>query len=235
MKFKISKAEFDKLSAEEQKRYSSKGDDYVLQVEGMPDFEAQEQRIAAMDAKVAELLDEKKKAAKKAKEAEDAAEEIRRKAAEENKDVEALNASWQKKLDAQRQEFEARESSYQGTITELTADAQSSALAAKIAGEDSDIILPHIKGRIKTEFKEGKASTVVLDEKGQPSALKVDDLENEFRNNPKFARIVVGGKGSGSGSGGGSGGGAAGKGDIGGDRSARVAAINSRFPNLGKE
>ena len=60
-------------------------------------------------------------------------------------------------------------------------------------------MLPHIEKRLKTEHRDGKPQTIVLDDKGQPSAMTVDELKTEFQNDAAFAPLIVGTKANGAG------------------------------------
>ncbi|MCY1459625.1 hypothetical protein D9M71_771160 [compost metagenome] len=72
----------------------------------------------------------------------------------------------------------------------------------------------------------------MLDQAGKLSATTLDELKAEFTNDPAFGPLIAGSKASGGGaSGAGKGGGAA-KGNIGGTKDERTAALQSRFADL---
>lgn len=189
--------------------YTEKDGKFVLGVDGLPEPED----VSGLKAKLEQLMDEKKAAARKTKEAEDAAEAARLEAAKKSGDTEALEKSWSEKLSARESELQAQIDELSGTVTNLTSGQTATKLASEIALQGSaDVLLPHIQGRLKTEYKDGQARTVVLDKDGKPSALTVDELKAEFQNNPAFAPLIVGSKATGGGANSGNhGGGAAGK------------------------
>jgi hypothetical protein len=92
--------------------------------------------------------------------------------------------------------------------------------------------LPHIERRLSVEQRDGKPVVVVLDQQGKLSAATLDELKAEFANDTAFAPLIAGSKASGGGAGGAGGGGGAAKGNIGGTKEERQAAIASRFSDL---
>lgn len=126
--------------------------------------------------------------------------------------VEDLEKAWQKKhadiigaKDAERLAVEA-------DLHRLLVDNVAQSIAREIAVHGADpVILPHIKGRLAVDIRDGKRTTVVLDADGKASALTVEELKQEFVSNAAFAPVIAAGKGSGSGAGGVSGGGATNK------------------------
>lgn len=207
--------------------YEKKGDKFQLKVEGIP----QGEDVAGLKAKVEELLAEKKEAARKAKEAEEAAKAAAEEAARKNGDVAALEKSWQEKLAKREQELLQQVEGLSGNINAMLVDNVAVKLASELAVPGSaDLLIPHIKSRLAAEQREGKFVTVIRDKDGKPSASTIDDLKTEFASNPAFAPVIVGSKASGGGAGGGNGGGAANqKGNMGGSKEERIAAINARL------
>lgn len=186
--------------------YEEKDGKFMLKVDGIP----QGEDVSGLKTKVDELLAEKKAEAKKRQEAEEAA----RKAAEEHArssgDVEALEKSWQEKLSKREQELSEQIAALESDLGNITVGSTADSLAAELALPGSaKALLPHIKQRLKTERRDGKPVTTVLDADGKPSAMSIDDLKAEFANDPAFAPIIVGSKASGGGAGGAKGGGAA--------------------------
>jgi hypothetical protein len=92
--------------------------------------------------------------------------------------------------------------------------------------------LPHIERRLSVEQRDGKPVVVVLDQQGKLSAATLDELKAEFANDVAFAPLIAGSKASGGGAGGAGSGGGAAKGNIGGTKAERTAAIASRFSDL---
>jgi len=211
--------------------YTEKGGKYVLGVEGLPDTG----ELDGLKKKVDELLTEKKEATKKAKDAEEAAARAAEEAARKAGDVSALEKSWQDKLAKREAELQAQIDQLNGSVTNLTVGQTATRLAAELAVPGSaDVLLPHISSRLKTELRDGKPVTVVLDKDGKPSAMTVDELKNEFASNQAFAPLIVGSKASGGGANGGGQGGGAAKGNMGGSPEERKAALAAKFPDLNK-
>lgn len=210
--------------------YEQKGDKYQLKVDGAP---SGNEDVAGLKRKVDELLQEKKDAAKRAKEAEEAASRAAEEAARKSGDVAALEKSWQEKLAKREAELLASQESLNAQVRNLTVGRAAADLAAELAVQGSaKALLPHIQSRITMDIRDGQPVAVVLDANGKPSAATLDELKNEFINDPAFAPLIVASKATGGGANGGNGGGAAGKGDMGGDKAARVSAIAAKFPEL---
>lgn len=208
--------------------YEKKGDKFQLKVEGIP----QGEDVAGLKAKVEELLAEKKEAARKAKEAEEAAKAAAEEAARKSGDVAALEKSWQEKLAKREQELLQQVESLSGNIHSMLVDNVAVKLASELAVPGSaDLLIPHIKARLAAEQRDGQFVTVVKDKDGKPSAFSIDDLKTEFASNPAFAPVIVGSKASGGGASGGNGGGAAKdvKPNWAGSKEERLAAIKSRL------
>lgn len=171
-----------------------------------------EKQLAAVLAKQDELLSETKaaKAAKKAAEEKAAleAEELLRKSG----DVSALEKSWQAKYEKLEADKNSQIEAINGNLNGLLVDNVASKIANDLALPGSaDLLMPHIKSRLATEIKDGKAVTVVRDLSGKPSALTVEELAKEISANQAFAPVLVGSKATGGGAGGGKGGSATGK------------------------
>lgn len=195
--------------------YVEKDGSYQLAIEGLPDYDAQQTRINQMDSKIAELLGEKKKASEKAKEAEELARKEAEEAARKNNDIEALENSWKEKheraLKELRDQFEPDIALKDKLLQNATVNATANQIANEIGIPGSaKALMPHLTQRLKMEVKDGQAVTVVTDAAGKPSALTVDELKNEFKNDAAFAPLIVGSNATGGGANGGNGGGAAG-------------------------
>lgn len=186
--------------------YEESGDKYRLLVDGIPKGED----VSGLKSKVDELLAEKKEAAKRAKEAEEAARKSAEEAARKSGDVTAIEKSWQEKFAARESELTALLESKNSAITSITVDAAAARMAAELAGDlgTSDLLLPHIRGRLAVEEKDGTFITAVRDLQGRPSAATMEELKKEFAGNPAFSRVIAGSKASGGGADGKPGGGA---------------------------
>lgn len=123
-------------------------------------------------------------------------------------DVEKLEASWKSKLTTREKELGDQIGGLTSHLNTMLVDNVAQGMAGKIS-KVPELMLPHIRGRLKAEYVDGRPTTRVLDKDGNPSALTVADLEKELFTNPTFAPIIIGSKASGSGAEGGHGGGGA--------------------------
>ena len=194
-KWKLTKEEFDALTDEQKAVYKEAGDEYQIQIDGMPDIPD----VSGLQKKVDELLSEKKSEQEKRRQAEDAAKKAAEEQARKNGDIESLEKSWSEKLSTREKELLAQLQEKDTSLRTLLVDNVAQSLAAKLAGDSAALIMPHIKSRLAVE--EGK--TRVVDAAGQPSALTIDELEKEFRGNQLFAPVIIGSKATGTGGDGG--------------------------------
>lgn len=213
--------------------YTEKEGKFVLGIEGLP----QPEDVSGLKSKVQELLDEKKAADKARKDAEEQARLDREEAARKSGNVEELERSWTEKYNRREAELngmlEQERGTLSGQIRDLTVGRTATDIASALAIPGSaKALLPHIERRLGVEQRDGKPVVVVLDAQGKLSAATLDELKAEFANDVAFAPLIAGSKASGGGAGGAGGGGGAPKGNIGGTKAERTAAIASRFPDL---
>ena len=213
--------------------YVEKDGKFVLGIEGLP----QPEDVSGLKSKVQELLDEKKAEAEKRKAAEDQARLDREEALRKSGNVEELEKSWSEKYARREAELsgqlESTNATLQGQIRDLTVGRTATEIATTLAiPGSSKALLPHIERRLSVEQRDGKPTVVVLDAAGKLSAATLDELKAEFTNDPAFGPLIAGSKASGGGAGGAGKGGGAAKGNIGGTKEERQAAIASRFPDL---
>jgi hypothetical protein len=213
--------------------YVEKDGKFVLGIEGLP----QPEDVSGLKSKVQELLDEKKAEAEKRKAAEDQARLDREEALRKSGNVEELEKSWSEKYARREAELtgqlESTNITLQGQIRDLTVGRTATEIATTLAIPGSaKALLPHIERRLSVEQRDGKPTVVVLDAAGKLSAATLDELKAEFTNDPAFGPLIAGSKASGGGAGGAGKGGGAAKGNIGGTKEERQAAIASRFPDL---
>ncbi len=196
LKKKVTKAEFDGLAEGVKLCYKVSGDEFVIDIEGDDGTDWQLKRQIEAD--------HRKKAETKITVLQEELDNLRRGAIPKD-DVAALEKSWGDKL-------VARETELKGEIDLLTG-AIGNTTVKHVATEISQMflapaaVMSMIAGRLKSEITNGVAVTRVLDKNGQPSAMSVEDLKNEFKADASFAPILVGSKASGGGAAG-SGGGA---------------------------
>jgi hypothetical protein len=213
--------------------YTEKDGKFVLGIEGLP----QQEDVTGLKAKVDELLGEKKAAEKARKDAEEAARLEREEAARKSGNVEELEKSWSEKYNRREAELngllEQERGSLGSQIRDLTVGRTATDIAAALAIPGSaKALLPHIERRLSVELRDGKPTVVVLDQAGKLSAATLDELKAEFTNDTAFAPLIAGSKASGGGAAGAGNGGGAAKGNIGGTKTERTAAIASKFPDL---
>lgn len=126
-------------------------------------------------------------------------------------DVEKLEQSYKTKYEAKEKELNERITSLTSSLETHLLDGQATKLATELAAKPEyiDLLMPHIRGRMKLEGgTDGKQIVRILDKDGSPSALTMDDLKKELQGNKAFAAVLTGSKASGGGAGGGQGGGA---------------------------
>ena len=189
--------------------YSEADGKYRLNVDGVEDTgalkrakEHEKEARKAAEAKARELADQ---IAALQKAQEQNRDEGHRKAG----DVEALDKSWQEKLARREKELADQLTQRDGYINKLLVDSVAMRMASDLAVEGaSEVLLPHIKGRLAVEMRDGEPVTVVKDRDGNLSALSLEELQQEFANSSAFAAVIRGSKASGAGSAG-KGGGAA--------------------------
>lgn len=213
--------------------YVEKDGKFVLGIEGLP----QPEDVTGLKTQMATLLSEAKEAKRLKKEAEDLAQAEREEAARKSGDVEGLERSWSEKYNKLQSELggqlEQERNSLQGQIRDLTVGRTATDIASSLAIPGSaEALLPHIERRLSVEQRDGKPVVVVLDKEGKLSASTLEELKAEFANNSAFAPLIAGSKASGGGAGGAGNGGGAAKGNIGGTKTERTAAIASKFPDL---
>jgi hypothetical protein len=213
--------------------YTEKDGKFVLGIEGLP----QPEDVSGLKSKVQELLDEKKASDKARKDAEDQARLDREENARKSGNVEELERSWSEKYNRREAELNGTLEQERGTLSaqirDLTVGRTATDIASALAIPGSaKALLPHIERRLSVEQRDGKPVVVVLDQQGKLSAATLDELKAEFANDTAFAPLIAGSKASGGGAGGAGGGGGAAKGNIGGTKAERTAAIASRFSDL---
>jgi riboflavin biosynthesis pyrimidine reductase len=208
--------------------YTEKDGKFVLAIEGLP----QPEDVSGLKSKLEELLSEKKTEAEKRRQAEEAAKLAAEEAARKTGDIGALENSWREKMAAREQELLNQLKAKDSAIIDMTSGQTAVKLAAELAVQGSaDVLLPHIKSRLRTEYRNDQPVTVVLDREGRPSAMTIDDLKKEFVGNAAFAPLIVASKASGAGRTVGESGGAIKPGSLTGSKSDRLAAIEQMIAN----
>lgn len=186
--------------------YTEQDGKFILAIDGLPkDRSAEyEERIGKMDAKINELLSEKKDESKKRKDAEELARQEAQELAKKSGDVDALEASWQEKyttgIQAVKDDLEPKVSSLESLLHDATVTTMATQIASDLAVPGSaKALMPHIQSRLTMEIKDGKAAVSVVGLDGNKSALTTEELKNEFIGDAAFAPLIVGSKASGGG------------------------------------
>jgi len=213
--------------------YTEKDGKFVLGIEGLPEVED----VSGLKSQLQTLLDETKEAKRLKREAEEQAQRDREEVARKSGNVEEIEKSWSEKFNRREAELngllEQERGSLGGQIRDLTVGRTATDIASALAVPGSaKALLPHIERRLSVEQRDGKPVVVVLDQQGKLSAATLDELKAEIANDTAFAPLIAGSKASGGGAAGAGNGGGAAKGNIGGTKTERTAAIASRFPDL---
>lgn len=171
--------------------------------------EQADESVTKLQNKNAELLSEKKEIAKKKAEAEQAKAEAEEKIANEKGDFQKLLEIAKAKNLEKIKALETTNAKRYAQIKAQTLDNQIDKIAIKLGGDsdNAEMLTPHIEKRLKLEETDsGEIVVKVLDSKGELTAKTIEELEEEFRTTPKYAKNIVGRKSNGGGSGGDEGG-----------------------------
>lgn len=143
-----------------------------------------------MKAKLDELLGEKKAAAQKAREAEEARKKAEQEALIKSGDLDAIKKSYESKLSEATKRAEELQQNY--ARKEL--DREAIAIAADIAdGPNAKILSRFIADRLRYD----EDGVKILDKDGNLTIGSADDLKAEIQNDPDFASLVRGSRASG--------------------------------------
>lgn len=157
--------------------------------------------VNGLKTKVQELLDEKKEEQRKAREAAE-------KAAKANGDIEALENSWKTRLETETGTLKTDITKRDAQLARLTVGRAATELAAELAVVTNGVssakaLLPHIERRLQMHMEGDEVTVRVTDVNGKLSAMTLDQLKDEFRNDPVFAPLIAASKAGGSGADGG--------------------------------
>lgn len=163
-------------------------------------FAALQEQLSNVTGELDRFRAKHAEAEKHRKAAEQKAREEAEQRAKDSGNIEALEKSWQKKLADREAELLAERDGLDATVKELTAGQTATTMASELAIQGSaKALLPHIRARLSTSYRDGKPVTVVLDSEGKPSAMTLDELKTEIQNDPAFAPLIVGSRASGAG------------------------------------
>ena len=216
LKTVVGKDAFAELSEELQGFYKEDGESYILDVDGVDDHPT----VKGLKSKVDELMGETKAEREKRKAIEKAQEEAERKAAEEKGEFKSLWEKTQAELEKEREN--AR--NYQQRIQQRELESE----AAKLAGT-----LTRDTKRAELLKKEVMQFARYTDEgvKFEAGGVEIAPEQLLGRLKEDFPFLVDGSGATGGGANGGGSGGAV-KGNMGGDKAARLAAIKAKHPEL---
>lgn len=209
LKRSLKKEDYDKLSKDIKEHYTEQDGNYVLDTDG-------DDATTLLRAKEHEKAERKRLQSELKKLQEEHAAVVEERdnilaGAIPKADVEKLKGSYESKLAKREKELNERIASHEQSLSSMLVDNVAQSLASKISTAPN-LLVPHIKSRLRANLADGKPSTQILDANGQPSALTVADLEKEILANKEFAPIIAASKASGGGANGASnGGGATGK------------------------
>jgi len=198
LKKKIAKTEYEAVPDLLKDLYVADGDQYRLDLD---DWEPPKPTDDTAELKRA--LDREREAAKNAKKQ---LSELQKKLEEESTltarkagDIETLEKSWASKMDKLQKDMQKNLEQKDQFIRATLVDNVAVHIATEIAGSNAEILMPHIRSRLKADLESDTPITRVLDAQGNISSLSPSELGQEFVANPKFAAIVVASKASGSG------------------------------------
>ena len=189
----LDKAAFDALPEHFKTEYKALGENFVLDIVGDDGIDWKQKREIEAD--------HRKKAEERLRASQDELDNMRRGAIPKD-DVAALETSWKQKLTDRETELKAEIDNLYLTIGNTTVKSAATDVANMFLAPAA--VVPMISARLKSEIQNGVAVTRVLDKNGQLSAMTIDDLKNEFKNDASLASILVGSKASGGGAAGGS-------------------------------
>lgn len=197
LKHKIDENAFKALSDGLKAEYKKQDDGtYVLEVEGLEDTGA----LKRAKEHEKELRKQAQADAKKALEELEAlrAEYDEHKTKGGSKEAE-LEKAWQAKMAKREKELKDQVELTQSALRAQMQDSVAQSLALELAGDNAELLIPHLTRRLKADIVDGKAVTKILGPDGEVSATTMDELKKEFLSSPKFSAVVIGSKGSGGG------------------------------------
>jgi hypothetical protein len=198
MKYQIDKAAFDALEPALQALYKAQGDQYVLDVEGLPSGGGD---LEGLRNQVQTLLTEKKEEKRKRDAAEAEQRRIQEESQRANGEYEQLYTSAQQALEQER----ARLAELTASIERRDLTSAATKISTAIAdGENAEILSEFVQRRLK--IVDGQVK--VTDAEGNLTIASLDDLAKEFQQAPRYAALVRGSQANGGGAAGGKGGGA---------------------------
>lgn len=181
LKLKLSKTEFEKLSADLQAEYIEDGDEYRLDVTGVEDTGALKR---AKDREVQLRKEAEKRARDLEAELSDAKDNTKLRKAESD-------------LAAEQEAHKGTKAKYEGAFNKRLVDAEALSLATKLSKAPA-LMARVIKERLSVDFTGDEPVLKVTDAEGKISdKFGLADLEKELVANKDYADIIIASKASG--------------------------------------
>lgn len=205
LKRKLTEEDYNKLSKDLKEYYKKAdgGDEYILETEGDEDTGALKRakdHEKGLRQKAEKELRELKEAQTTLQEELDALKAGNEDTKKGKKgDTDAVEAAWKAKHEKEVKKLTDQITALQDKMKASAVEAAATKMAAELAGDNAELILPHIQRRLQAELTEGVVNLKVMGSDGQVSALTPAELQKEFLSNEKFSTIVVGSKASGGG------------------------------------
>ena len=167
-------------------------------------------KLSANNSKLTDQLKAAQKSdaekAEKLREIEEAREAATREALEKGGKLDELKEFYEGKLTKVGAEKQSEIDGYRSTLVDITTGRAATQLAAEIAlPGKAEVLLPHVRDRLATDWKDGIPVTEVLTADGKASNLTLDDLKAEMKADPRFDTLIAGKQSSGGGNKGGEG------------------------------
>jgi len=198
MKLKVDKKAYDSMDELLKAHYVEDAEGvYVLDIEDMPTPEPQRDDgplKRAHERKKQELQEALAKLkAYEEKQASTSMDDARK-----NGDLETMEKAYQSNMEKLRSELTDQNNKLKDNYKKQLVDNVAIKLANELT-DSPDLILPHIKQRLKADFDGDSPSTVFLDQFGNPTPMAETDFKKDFMDNPSFAPIIRGNKANGGG------------------------------------
>jgi hypothetical protein len=146
----------------------------------------------------------KERSAQEAKEAKAKAEELQAQIdeltgndAKKRGDVAALEKAWQDKLSKELGARDTKLNARDAYISSLLVDNVAKQIANRISNAP-DLLLPHIKSRLKANLEGEMPVTEILDSTGALSKMTLAELEADIIGDKRYAPVIIATKASGS-------------------------------------
>lgn len=190
LKKNLTKKEYEKLSESFQELYTENEDgSYSLDLEGDEDVSSLKRAKEHEVAKRKEEAKKRREAEAKLKEYEDSKAEQEEENDKKKGDIESLDKKWKEKYEKLEATKNGEVTSLKNKLSNLMVDSVANQLATEISTVP-ELLAPFLQKRLSLDLESDIPTTRVLDDKGELSALTLDELKTEFKGNPKYAAIM---------------------------------------------